>query len=68
VSDAARLDELRAEARYHRQKRDLYRAKTYGQRPTSATRLRELERLSAQADERLRHAEAAAGADPGPPS
>lgn len=54
---AARLEELRTEASYHRQRFDLYRAKTYGPRPTSATRLRELEQASDAAAARLRHAE-----------
>lgn len=54
---AARLEQLRAEARWHRDRRDLYRAKGYGGRPTSPARLRELERAAAQAEERLRAAE-----------
>ena len=49
-----RTDELRELARYVRSKRDLYRARTYGPRETSATRLRELERASEQADARLK--------------
>ena len=49
-----RTDELRELARYARSKRDLYRARTYGPRETSATRLRELERASEQADARLK--------------
>ena len=49
-----RTEELRELARYARQRRDLYRAKGYGQRPTSATRLRELERESDQAEARLK--------------
>jgi hypothetical protein len=47
------LDDLRAEALYHRQRYDLYRAKAYGPRTTSPTRLRELERASTRARERL---------------
>ena len=54
---ALSLETLRAEARYHRQRHDLYRAKVYGLRPTSAARLRELERADAGAAARLRHAE-----------
>jgi hypothetical protein len=46
--------ELRELATYARQRRDLYRARTYGPRQTSATRLRELERASDQADARLK--------------
>jgi hypothetical protein len=51
------LDELRVDARYHRERRDLYRAKVYGQRPTSPTRLRELEQACAFSELRLRRAE-----------
>lgn len=65
MSDADdRLADLRADARYARERYDLYRAKAYGSRATSATRLRELERISAAAAERLRHAEQA-GTPPG---
>jgi hypothetical protein len=49
------------EARYHRERRDLYRAKRYGPRATSPERMRELERAYEQAAERLRFAEAEAG-------
>jgi len=63
VSDAANhLDQLRAEARHHRQKRDLYRARSYGMQVTSEARLRELERVATQAQERLDAAEAGAAA------
>jgi hypothetical protein len=58
----ARLDDLRVQARYWRDKHDLYRAKTYGPRPTSPARLRELERTAQAAEARLRHAEAAESA------
>ena len=44
-------------ARYHRERRDLYRAKMHGPRPTSPVRLRELERAFALSDSRLRRAE-----------
>jgi hypothetical protein len=47
---------LEAEARYHRERLALYRARVYNSRPTSLTRLRELERTSRAADERLRTA------------
>jgi hypothetical protein len=61
VSAAAdHLEQLRAEARHHRQKRDLYRAKSYGMQATSEARLRELERTAALAQDRLQAAEAAA--------
>jgi hypothetical protein len=53
---AERIEELAAEARYARQRADLYRAKTYGSRPTSPARMRELERVAEGAEERLRAA------------
>lgn len=58
--DPLRLAELTDEARYHRERYDLYRAKTYGPRATSPTRLRELSRVSSAAQERLRAARARA--------
>ena len=54
---APELEDLRVQARYHRERRDLYRAKMHGGRTTSPSRLRELERTSALADSRLRRAE-----------
>ena len=51
-----RLEELRGEARYRREQRDLYRARVYGGRPTSVTRLRELERRVVSADASLARA------------
>jgi hypothetical protein len=59
MADPDQIADLRADARYARERYDLYRAKTYGPRPTSLTRLRELERVSAAAEARLRHAEQA---------
>jgi hypothetical protein len=56
ASGAERIDELEAEARYARQRLDLYRAKTYGPRPTSPVRMRELEREADGAEQRLRRA------------
>jgi hypothetical protein len=50
------IDVLRADARYHRERYDLYKAKTYGPRATSASRMRELERAHLGADGRLRRA------------
>ena len=47
-----RLAELEAEARYARERYQLYRAKAYGPRLTSAGRLRELERQSQSAQRR----------------
>lgn len=55
-SRAARLDELQAQARHARQRFDLYKAKAYGPRVTSPSRLRELERESARAEANLRFA------------
>jgi hypothetical protein len=52
------LESLRIQARYWRERRDLYRAKTYSARPTSPARLRELESTAREADVRLRRAEA----------
>jgi hypothetical protein len=53
-----RLDDLRAQAQYARQRFELYKAKAYGPRPTSPVRMRELERASQQAQARLLAAEA----------
>lgn len=47
------LDDLRAEARHARERYQLYKAKAYGQRPTSPARLRELQRAYEQAEARL---------------
>ena len=63
MTDPGRLEALRADARYHRERRDLYRARAYGSRPTSPQRLRELERACEQSEARLREAERAAGAE-----
>jgi hypothetical protein len=56
--EAWRLDELREEARYRRERLELYRARMYGGRARSEYRLREYERASAGASARLRRAEA----------
>jgi hypothetical protein len=53
-----RLVELEAEARHARERYQLYRAKAYGPRLTSAGRLRELERQSQLAESRLGRAKA----------
>lgn len=55
--DPHRLEELRAEARFARERLDLYRARAYGMRPVDPARLRELERAADAAAERLRHAQ-----------
>jgi hypothetical protein len=63
--DTDRIDDLKAAARHARERRDLYQAKMYGSRPTTATRMRELERELALAEDRLRLAQrAAAAAEP----
>jgi hypothetical protein len=51
------LEDLRAQARYARQRYELYKAKAYGQRPTSPARMRELERACEQTEARLAAAE-----------
>jgi hypothetical protein len=57
VTSSGRIEELQAQARYYRERLQLYRARIYGSRPTIGARLREIERLSEYADRRLRHAE-----------
>ena len=54
---AQRLDQLVAEARYHRQRLDLYRARLYGGRALSRARLDEFERAADAAEDRLRRAQ-----------
>jgi hypothetical protein len=58
---AARLDELRSQARYARQRYDLYKARAYGPRLTSPARLDQLRRECARAQASLRFAQAEAG-------
>jgi hypothetical protein len=57
MAGAPRVEDLQAEARYHRERYDLYRAKMYGPRPTTMTRLRELERILLGAEARARRAQ-----------
>ena len=52
------IQQLEAEARYQRQRYDLYRARAYSMRPTSESRMRELKQWAEAAEERLRHARA----------
>jgi hypothetical protein len=52
-----RLEELRAEAKYARDRYRLYRAKVHSPRLTSPGRLRGLERASNMAESMLRRAE-----------
>src|SRR3954453_8379025 len=56
VSTPPDFTELEAQARYQRDRLGLYRAKLQGSDPAATARLRELERASAGADERLRTA------------
>jgi hypothetical protein len=65
----ARLDQLGAEANYHRQRLDLYRARLYGGRAADLARLEEFQRASDTAAERLRRArdEASPARPPGQP-
>jgi hypothetical protein len=51
------IEDLLAEARYHRHRYDLCRAKSYGLRPTTMARLRELDRAHQDAEARLRRAQ-----------
>ena len=44
-----------AEARYHKERLALYRARVHSGKPTSLTRLHELERTAARAEARARH-------------
>jgi hypothetical protein len=57
MTSLRRLDELKADARYHRDRRDRYRAKMYGPRPASLVHLKELERVCFLSESRLRRAE-----------
>jgi hypothetical protein len=57
MAGTPRIEALRAEARYDRERYDLYRAKMYAQRPTTMARLRELERAHHSSEARLRRAE-----------
>jgi hypothetical protein len=50
------LARLEAEARYARERYQLYRAKAYGPSVTNPTRLRELDRDRVRAEARLRRA------------
>ena len=56
--DTDHLDDLRASAQYARDRYQLYKAKTHGQRATSPARLRELQLAYERAETRLRFAEA----------
>jgi hypothetical protein len=60
---ATDLEDLAAQARYHRERLALYRARMQGAHPTSAARLAELERAATAAEERLHAARRRAGRD-----
>lgn len=65
---ARQLELLEAEARYHRERYDLYRARSYGPRPTRLARMHELQRASEGAELRLRRARAGESLPPGTPN
>jgi hypothetical protein len=50
------LDDLRAQAKYARERYQLYKAKSFGAHLTSPARLRELQRSHEQSEARLHHA------------
>ena len=52
------LDDLRAQARHARQRYALYKARAYALRPTTDSRMRELQRECEGAEARLRAAQA----------
>jgi hypothetical protein len=56
MTSANHLEELRAQARYRRERLDLYRAKVHGSHPTSPARLDELTRESERAASSLKRA------------
>ena len=60
--DEPSIDALEAEARYARERYELYKAKTYGPRATSPARLRELQRIHEGAEARLHRARQAQAA------
>jgi hypothetical protein len=57
MTSLRRPEELRVEARYHRERHDLYWAEIYGSRATSRFRPKGLERACVLAEARLRRAE-----------
>jgi hypothetical protein len=63
VSYEPSLDELRNEARYHRERLALYKARALTGKLTTPTRMRDLERASESAAARLSRAEARATFD-----
>jgi hypothetical protein len=65
-SEADRLWELREEARYRRERLELYKARLYGGRARSQDKYRELQRSADGAAARLRRAENALALPPDP--
>ena len=63
--DSDRVEALEAEARYARERYDRYRATTYGPRPASLARLRELQRIHEGAEAQLGRARQAQAAKAG---
>jgi hypothetical protein len=57
VTSANRLEDLRLEARYQRERLQLYRAKVQSSRPTTLAHLRQRERECEFAERRLRGAQ-----------
>ena len=53
---SSEIVDLEDQARYHRDRLALYRARMHSARPTSVERLNELERAATAAEERLRTA------------
>lgn len=56
MTSLRRLEELRVDVRYHRERRERYRADVHGSRPTSPVQLEELERSCVLSEARLRRA------------
>jgi hypothetical protein len=64
MTTAHHLEELRAQARYRRDRLDLYRARVHGSRPTSPARLEELTREHELAVSSLKRAAGSAALSP----
>jgi hypothetical protein len=59
--ESQRREQLRAEASYHRQRLEVYRARFYGGRARNPARLEEFQRASDEAAARLQQAREAPG-------
>jgi hypothetical protein len=57
MADSPCIEDLLAEARYHRHRYEVCRAKLSDLRPTTLARLRDLERAAQRAEARLRQAQ-----------